>query len=73
MSGIGYREIAQVVRGQTTLPQAVAQFKQATHQYAKRQMTWFRRHQRIHWLDAATATAEDLLRFVGEFQLSSLR
>jgi tRNA dimethylallyltransferase len=73
MSGIGYREIAQVVRGETALPQAVAQFRQATHQYAKRQMTWFRRHQHIHWLDAATATAEDLLQFVGEFQLSSLR
>jgi len=61
MSGIGYREIAQVVRGELDLPSAVAQFKRATHQYAKRQMTWFRRDQRIVWLDAATATPEQIL------------
>ncbi len=61
MTGLGYREIAQVVRGELDLPSAVAQFKHATHQYAKRQMTWFRRDQRITWLDAATATPESVL------------
>jgi tRNA dimethylallyltransferase len=61
MSGIGYREIAQVLRGEVDLPSAVAQVKHATHQYAKRQMTWFRRDPRIIWLDAATATPERLL------------
>ena len=43
MSGIGYREIARVLRGHTPLDEAVAQLKHATHQYAKRQMTWFRK------------------------------
>jgi tRNA dimethylallyltransferase len=61
MSGIGYREIAQVVRGEQDLFSAVVQIKQATHQYARRQMTWFRRDQRIVWLDAATATPEQVL------------
>jgi tRNA dimethylallyltransferase len=61
MSGLGYREIAQVVRGELDLPAAITQFKQATHQYAKRQMTWFRRDPRIIWLDAATATAAQVL------------
>jgi tRNA dimethylallyltransferase len=61
MSGIGYREIAQFLLGNIRLEVAVAQFKQATHQYAKRQMTWFRRDARIHWLDAATATPGDVL------------
>jgi tRNA dimethylallyltransferase len=61
MSGLGYREIAQVVRGELDLPAAVVQFKQATHQYAKRQMTWFRRDKRITWLDAATATPQHIL------------
>lgn len=61
MSGIGYREIAQVVRGELDLPSAVAQFKHATHQYAKRQLTWFRRDRGIVWLDAATATPEQIL------------
>jgi tRNA dimethylallyltransferase len=61
MSGIGYREIAQFVLDELPLDTAVAQFKQATHQYAKRQMTWFRRDARIHWLDAATASADDIV------------
>jgi tRNA dimethylallyltransferase len=64
MSGIGYREIAQVVLGELDLPSAVAQFKQATHQYAKRQMTWFRRDKRIVWLDAATASPEQVLEII---------
>jgi tRNA dimethylallyltransferase len=61
MSGIGYREIAQVVRGELDLASAVARCKQATHQYARRQMTWFRRDQRIVWLDAATVTPDQVL------------
>jgi tRNA dimethylallyltransferase len=65
MSGIGYREIAQVVRGELDLASAVVQFKHATHQYAKRQMTWFRRDPRIIWLDAATATPEQVEDLLG--------
>src|SRR5205085_5062851 len=61
MSGIGYREIAQVLRGELDTDTAVAQLKHATHQYAKRQMTWFRRRERVQWLDAATATADDVV------------
>jgi tRNA dimethylallyltransferase len=61
MSGLGYRQLAQFVRGQIQLNEAVAQLKQATHLYAKRQMTWFGRDQRINWLDAATATPEQVL------------
>jgi len=64
MSGLGYRELAQVVRGELDLATAVTQFKHATHQYAKRQMTWFRRDSRITWLDAATVTPEQVLRIL---------
>jgi tRNA dimethylallyltransferase len=64
MSGIGYREIAQFLRGEVDLDAAVAQFKQATHKYAKRQMTWFRRDQRIHWLDAATVSGDQVLALI---------
>jgi tRNA dimethylallyltransferase len=64
MSGIGYRELARVVRGELSLDEAVTQFKQATHQYAKRQMTWFGRSTRIHWLDAETAGVQDVLNLI---------
>ena len=65
MSGLGYRELARFVDGQLALDEAVAQLKQATHLYAKRQMTWFGRDQRIQWLDAASATPEQVLDLLG--------
>jgi tRNA dimethylallyltransferase len=71
MSGLGYRQLAQFVRGELELGEAVAQLKQATHLYAKRQMTWFGRDQRIHWLDATTASPEQVLDLLGVGKMSS--
>jgi tRNA dimethylallyltransferase len=53
MSGIGYREVASVIQGDIPLEQGVIQMKHATHAYARRQLTWFHREARIHWLDAS--------------------
>jgi tRNA dimethylallyltransferase len=61
MSSIGYREIAAYLAGSLALDDARVQMKQATHQYAKRQMTWFRREQHMTWLDAATTRAADVI------------
>jgi tRNA dimethylallyltransferase len=68
MSGLGYREIARYLAGELELEAAVAQFKQATHQYAKRQMTWFGARPAVRWLDAAAASVEVVLQLA---QLSS--
>jgi tRNA dimethylallyltransferase len=65
MSGIGYREIAQFLNGELDLASAVGLFKHATHHYAKRQMTWFQRNPRIVWLEASTATADQVLAHLG--------
>ncbi len=65
MSGLSYRQLAQYLRGQIELDEAVAQLKQATHLYAKRQMTWFGRDQRVHWLDAISARPEQVLDLLG--------
>jgi tRNA dimethylallyltransferase len=70
MSGLGYREIARYLAGELDLEAAVAQFKQATHQYAKRQMTWFGARPAVRWLDAATVSADLVLQLA---QLSSSR
>lgn len=43
MSATGYREIVAHLLGETSLQQAVAQIQLATRQYARRQLTWFRR------------------------------
>lgn len=49
---IGYKEIVAALDGECTLEEAVSDIKFATHRYAKRQRTWFRKDQRIHWLNA---------------------
>ena len=49
---IGYSQMMDVLNGDLTLEEAAARIKTATHQYAKRQRTWFRKDTRIQWLDA---------------------
>jgi tRNA dimethylallyltransferase len=53
MSSLGYREIGAYLRGEMTLEQVIERLKLDTHAYIRRQLTWFRPDQRIHWLDAA--------------------
>lgn len=53
MSSLGYREIGAYLRGETTQAEAVTRFEQSTHQYIRRQVTWFRPDRRVIWLDAA--------------------
>jgi tRNA dimethylallyltransferase len=61
MSSIGYREIARYLSGALDLASATHLFKQATHQYARRQMTWFNARPNITWLNAETATPAAVL------------
>lgn len=49
MSGIGYRQFKAYFEGSRTLDQVVSQLKQDTRNYAKRQMTWFKRDRDIIW------------------------
>ena len=51
MSGIGYRQVAEYLHGETTLTIMCERIKQATHRYARHQMTWLRRDETIVWLD----------------------
>src|SRR5262249_20895338 len=47
---IGYRELGASLRGESTLEAAKAAIAQSTRQYAKRQLTWFRREADVRWL-----------------------
>ena len=50
MSGIGYKQIVQFVRGEMTLPEAVDKIKHETHRLARHQYAWFRLNDsRIRW------------------------
>jgi tRNA dimethylallyltransferase len=47
---IGYRELREHLQGRATLEQAAQTITVATRQYAKRQMTWFRKEAGVHWI-----------------------
>jgi len=47
---IGYKQVVQLLRGELDLTQATAAVQQAHRNYAKRQMTWFRREPEVEWI-----------------------
>lgn len=47
---LGYRQARAVLRGQISLQTAIAVAQQGHRNYAKRQLTWFRREPDVHWL-----------------------
>jgi len=48
---IGYQEILQYLDGTISLEEAIANIKQNSRRYAKRQLTWFRRNNLINWYE----------------------
>ena len=50
LQAIGYKEFLAVVEGTATPEQAIEEVKLRSRQYAKRQLTWLRRNQEIHWI-----------------------
>jgi tRNA dimethylallyltransferase len=51
LNSLGYRQAAQYLAGELTLDEAIAAAQQGHRNYAKRQMTWFRREPDVCWLE----------------------
>ena len=66
MQAIGYRQAAMALRGELSREEAVALIKQATRRYAKRQLTWFRRHEEALRLAPDRMTPEEMAARVRE-------
>ncbi len=59
---IGYKELFDYLEGKSTLEGAAEKIKQATRNYAKRQMTWFNSKSYITWIEVgAGATFKDIV------------
>lgn len=52
MQGIGYKEVVEYLKGNSTKEEMIEKIKMETRRYAKRQLTWFRKIENIVWLDA---------------------
>jgi tRNA dimethylallyltransferase len=64
LNTVGYSELFDHFDGKTDLNRAIELIKQNTRRFAKRQLTWFRKDQSIHWLapaDIRPETIADLL------------
>jgi tRNA dimethylallyltransferase len=58
LDSLGYRQAGQFLRGELSREQAIAAAQQGHRNYAKRQMTWFRREPAVHWVDGFGDEAE---------------
>lgn len=66
---VGYQEIFEYMEGKTDLNRAVELIKQHTRQYAKRQMTWFKKDNSIHWVNAVEKMEEQIKAVLQLYQL----
>ena len=63
-----YRRVCEYLRGERTLESAIEQSKQDVRNYAKRQLTWFRREPGVTWLDgfgSDSRVRDELFRLIG--------
>ena len=60
LDSLGYRQALQVIRGEASEADALKAAQQGHRNYAKRQLTWFRREPDVHWIEAFGDDAETL-------------
>jgi tRNA dimethylallyltransferase len=59
MQAIGYRQVVEHLRGERNLSETIELVKIRTRQFAKRQLTWFRRHANCEWIELKPETSTD--------------
>jgi tRNA dimethylallyltransferase len=61
MQALGYRQVVEHLRGERSLPETVELVKIRTRQFAKRQMTWFRKQTGIQWIQIAPQEGSEVV------------
>jgi len=61
LQAIGYKEIAAALEGRISMEEAISLVKQLSRNYAKKQMTWFRRDPRTVWIDAEGKSVDEII------------
>ncbi len=59
MKGIGYKELMDHLQGEYSLEEAIDKIQKNTRHYAKKQLTWFRRYDKINWFNISEFTDDD--------------
>jgi tRNA dimethylallyltransferase len=71
LDSLGYRQALSVLAGTMSEEAAIAAAQQGHRNYAKRQLTWFRREPEVHWI-TAFGDAPETLRVAAELVYSEL-
>ncbi len=71
LDSLGYRQCLEVLSGNLSVESAIQAAQQGHRNYAKRQLTWFRREPDVHWIEAF-GDAPETLRRAGELVCSAL-
>jgi tRNA dimethylallyltransferase len=61
LKAIGYKELRPYLEGESTLTEAITVLKRDSRHYAKRQMTWFRKDDRINWINMSEGLSYETL------------
>lgn len=70
MQSLGYRQLCEHLDGFVELPEAVENMQRQTRRFAKRQLTWFYRNDKIHWMEAslsANLLAQEMAQLWSDF------
>ncbi len=72
MKAIGYKEIIMYLEGIISLDEAIEMIKKGSRNYAKRQLTWFRRDKRITWFEvdgyfSRDDLVEDIMNYINKY------
>lgn len=58
LNTVGYKELFEYFEGNCTLDFAVSKIKQHSRNYARKQLTWFKKDKRTHWINLSDATLD---------------
>lgn len=61
LNTVGYKELFKHFDGEWTLEFAIEKIKQNTRIYSRKQMTWFKRDNEIHWINLSATTEQSAL------------
>ncbi len=67
MKGIGYKEIMGALNGEYSIDEAIEVIKLGSRHYAKRQLTWFRRDERINYISAQKNVFDEAQILIAKF------
>jgi len=62
MQALGYKETIAHIEGKASLEDAIALIKQKTRNFAKRQLTWFKRFENTTWIDIEKQSMADIIK-----------